>query len=266
MLLLVLVLVLVGMVLTGVLLVLAEAAAASRAVQSAATGKIVGGVPERQLIASFLLDDAEDETGEGRTEEGRTVVLVLAVVVVLLELDGAAAQGRAERAAATGKIVGGVPERQLIVSFLRGVAKEGTAEEGGSLILLVVVTVAAIGGNGVGTGGSIKFGVEGTVRRVARDVTVVQAVGRTAVGRFDETGTAKLTVAVGGLGVIHRFRSDGGEEKEAGVTVGSGLKTGEGRGDVAASRERNVTACNGEEKVREPLSDGLGLVRERRRD
>jgi hypothetical protein len=50
------------------------------------------------------------------------------------------------------------------------------------------------------------------------------------------------------------------------VTVGSGLKTGEGRGDVAASRERNVTACNGEEKVREPLSDGLGLVRERRRD
>jgi hypothetical protein len=265
MLLLVLVLVLVGMVLTGVLLVLAEAAAASRAVQSAAVGKIVGGVPERQLIASFLLDDAEDETGEGRAEEGRTVVLVLAVVVVLL-LDGAAAEGRAERAAAVDKIVGGVPERQLIVSFLRGVAKEGTAEEGGSLILLVVVTVAAIGGNGVGTGGSIKFGVEGTVRRVARDVTVVQAVGRTAVGRFDETGTAKLTVAVGGLGVIHRFRSDGGEEKEAGVTVGSGLKTGEGRGDVAASRERNVTACNGEEKVREPLSDGLGLVRERRRD
>jgi hypothetical protein len=262
MLLLVLVLVLVGMVLTGVLLVLAEAAAASRAVQSAAVGKIVGGVPERQLIASFLLDDAEDETGEGTAEEGRTVVLVLAVVVVLL-LDGAAAEGRAERAAAVDKIVGGVPERQLIVSFLRGVVKEGTAEEGGSLMLLVVVTVVAIGGNGVGAGGSIKFGVEGAARRMARDVTVDQAVGRTAVGRFDETGKAKLTEAVGGSG---RFRSDGGEEKEAGVTVGSGLKTGEGRGDVAASRERNVTACNGEEKVREPFPDGLGLVRERRRD
>jgi hypothetical protein len=237
------------------------AAAEGNAEQSAAVGKIVGGVPERQLIASFLLDDAEDETGEGTAEEGRTVVLVLAVVVVLL-LDGAAAEGRAERAAAVDKIVGGVPERQLIVSFLRGVAKEGTAE-GRTLMLLVVVTVVAIGGNGVGAGGSIKFGVEGAARGMARDVTVDQAVGRTAVGRFDETGKAKLTEAVGGSG---RFRSNGGEEKEAGVTVGSGLKTGEGRGDVAASRERNVTACNGEEKVREPFPDGLGLVRERRRD
>jgi hypothetical protein len=53
--------------------VVTTAAAEGRAEQTVAVGKIVGGVPERQLIASFLLGDAEDETGEGRAAEGGLV-------------------------------------------------------------------------------------------------------------------------------------------------------------------------------------------------
>jgi hypothetical protein len=69
--------------------VVTTAAAEGRAEQTVAVGKIVGGVPERQLIASFLLGDAEDETGEERAEERRTVVLVLVVQGAAVATDAA---------------------------------------------------------------------------------------------------------------------------------------------------------------------------------
>jgi hypothetical protein len=63
------------------------AAAEGNAEQSAAVGKIVGGVPERQLIASLLLDDAEDETGDGTAEEGVKIIRRLVMLMLVEDIE-----------------------------------------------------------------------------------------------------------------------------------------------------------------------------------